>query len=203
MKMIKEAFLLCGGKGKRFGQDKRFIKINGKPMYEHQLDKLNSVFENVGLLCKMGEEKLFSKAKAKIYEESEEDSSLLCGLISGLSHTQFQSAVFLSVDIPLIPIKALTMFRDYPDVEKVVIPVSEGKPHPGFGIYPKRILEELKRFKEKKVYKMSEILNCMDTTFLTGLPFLDEYPYALYNINFKKDVEFLNNNCPEFKISLL
>lgn len=39
-----EAFLLCGGLSKRFGEDKRFLIFRGIPLFLYQYKKLKSFF---------------------------------------------------------------------------------------------------------------------------------------------------------------
>ena len=39
--------ILAGGKSKRFGEDKRKVKLNGKTLLEHTLDKIKSKFNTI------------------------------------------------------------------------------------------------------------------------------------------------------------
>ncbi len=44
MKKIS-VILLAGGKGKRFGEKKQFIELNGKPVYQYSIDTVNKIKE--------------------------------------------------------------------------------------------------------------------------------------------------------------
>lgn len=202
--MIKESFLLCGGKGKRFGFDKRFLEIEGIPLYLYQIQKLLPFFQKVTLLCKSGEEILFKNLKIPIIEEKESDSSLLCGLITGLSNLEEDRALFLSVDMPLLPLSAIKFFKDYPSTNRPVVPFTEGKIHSGFSIFPKEVLSDLLFFKSKGFFSFKKIFPALNTIFLKegDLPFLNETKDAFCNINLYKDFLFLQKNHSELKLRI-
>ncbi len=197
--MVEEAFLLCGGKGKRFGRDKRFITIAGKPLYLHQIDKLKPLFPRVAILCKRGEESLFTEAGVSVLGEEEQESSLLCGIISGLSRTLKEEALFLSVDMPLVPGEGVRFLRDYPSACCPVIPFVGGKANPGFSLFPKASLEELVSCREKGVFRFTEILPRVGAILLgeKDLPFLDGNPDSMFNINRPEDYERMRDKFPE------
>lgn len=202
--MIKESFLLCGGKGKRFGFDKRFLEIEGIPLYLYQIQKLLPFFQKVTLLCKSGEESLFEDLKIPIIAEKESVSSLLCGLITGLSNSEEGRALFLSVDMPLLPLSAIKFFNDYPITNRPVVPFTEDKMHNGFSIFPKVVLSDLLFFKSKGIFSLKKILPALNTIFLTEneLPFLVENKNAFYNINYYEDFLFLQKNHSELKLRI-
>ncbi|HQO20388.1 MAG TPA: molybdenum cofactor guanylyltransferase [Acidobacteriota bacterium] len=197
--MVEEAFLLCGGRGKRFGRDKRFITIAGKPLYLHQVDKLRPLFPRVVILCKKGEEGLFTEAGVSVLGEEEQESSLLCGIISGLSSTLNEEPLFLSVDMPLVPGEGVRFLRDYPSAGRPVIPFAGGKANPGFSRFPRASLEELVSCRKDGVFRFTEILPRVGAILLRekDLPFLHGNPDAMFNINRPEDYEGMRDKYPD------
>lgn len=191
--MTDEAFLLAGGKGKRLGRDKRFIPLKGIPLYLRQLHKLQAAFSRVTLLCKEGEEILFDDGDVPIITEEDPESSLLCGLITGLRHAAGDHVFFLSVDLPFLPGEALEFFRDYPVSEKPVLPKSEGRFHAGCSLFPREALPRLTTWKKQELFTLHHLLPELDPIFLEGkdLPFLRAHPHAFFNLNTPPDLERL------------
>lgn len=199
--MTKEAFLLCGGKARRFGSDKRFIKIKGQPLYLYQLDKLRASFESVTLLCKESDRILFASSGVTVVAEPERETSLLCGIIEGLKNAKSASAVFLSVDMPLLPVEAIKFFRDYPVEDRPVIPFVDNRFHPGFSIFPKSSLQKLIPFLCSGIYVFKSILPTLDPVLLheNELPFLTLQKDALFNINTLEDFYRFQEQYPGYE----
>jgi 2-C-methyl-D-erythritol 4-phosphate cytidylyltransferase len=61
--MIKSAVLLCGGSGSRFGSNKLLVKLRGKEVFLHSLEKLIAVVgrENVVIAVSENQKNLFEK----------------------------------------------------------------------------------------------------------------------------------------------
>lgn len=199
--MTEEAFLLCGGRGRRFGSDKRFIRIKGKPLYLYQLDKLKPFFPNVTLLCKKGEEHLFIESGVTIVSEEERDTSLLCGIIAGLSDTQKDHVLFLSVDMPLLPVEAIKFFRNYPVDNRPLIPFVDNNFHTGFSVFPKSVLNELVSFKNNNIYAFKAMFPFLNPVLprKDELPFLTAHQDALFNINTPADLLWFQEKYPDFE----
>ena len=136
-----------------------------------------------------------------MFAEEEQDSSLLCGIIAGLSRTGGESALFLSVDMPLVPLSAILFFRDYPPAPVPVIPMVENRLQPGFGIYPGDSLAELRACREQGIYRFSEILPRLGAMMLgeNDLPFMTSSRDCMLNINRPEDLARLREKHPNFE----
>ena len=61
--MIKSAILLCGGSGSRFGSNKLLVKLKGKEVFLHSLEKLIKVVgkSNVVIVVSENQKDLFGQ----------------------------------------------------------------------------------------------------------------------------------------------
>lgn len=96
-----EGFVLAGGNSSRMGADKSLVQLAGRPLIQHAIDTLGSA----GLHVKIAGARANLSAFAPVIADQPEQLSLgpLAGICSVLSTVRCRFAVFLPVDLPLIP----------------------------------------------------------------------------------------------------
>jgi molybdenum cofactor guanylyltransferase len=96
-----EGFILAGGKSSRMGRDKALIEVAGRPLLEHSLQ----ILREVGLDPRLAGAKVDLSDFAPVVPDRPDQSGLgpLAGICSALSACARRFAVFLPVDLPLIP----------------------------------------------------------------------------------------------------
>jgi molybdenum cofactor guanylyltransferase len=92
-------FVLAGGKSSRMGEDKALVELAGQPLVVHALNILREAGLTVSLAG--GSSKLL--AFAPVIEDSTSDLGPLGGICAALALTPADWAVFVSVDLPLLP----------------------------------------------------------------------------------------------------
>lgn len=104
--MKTSCIVICGGKSKRMGLDKKFMKIRGKYFIQHVLEAAGKLSDEVILVLgdeeqkKEVEEKI--RAKMRIAIDEIKNAGPLAGLLSGLKSCTREYAVVLPCDSPLI-----------------------------------------------------------------------------------------------------
>jgi molybdopterin-guanine dinucleotide biosynthesis protein A len=90
-------FVLAGGESSRMGSDKALIELNGKPLIVHALD----ILRGAGLPVTIAG----ARSDLSAYASSLDDAGLgpLGGICAALASSSAEFAVFLSVDMPLLP----------------------------------------------------------------------------------------------------
>ncbi|MBS1803287.1 MAG: molybdenum cofactor guanylyltransferase [Acidobacteria bacterium] len=96
-----EGFVLAGGKSSRMGQDKALIEVGGRQLIQHALGILGAA----GLTARIAGARSEVAQFAPVVADAEEISQLgpLAGICSALATCRSRFAVFLPVDLPLIP----------------------------------------------------------------------------------------------------
>ena len=96
-----EGFVLAGGKSSRMGRDKALIEVAGRPLLEHSLQ----ILHEAGLESRIAGATVDLSNFAPVVPDRQGQSGLgpLAGICSALSECSRRFAVFLPVDLPLIP----------------------------------------------------------------------------------------------------
>jgi molybdenum cofactor guanylyltransferase len=96
-----EGFVLAGGRSSRMGQDKALIQLGGRPLVQHALD----ILRGAGLDPRIGGARADLSAFAHVVTDEPGHAGLgpLAGIRAALAVCERRAAVFLPVDLPLIP----------------------------------------------------------------------------------------------------
>ncbi len=99
--------MLAGGQSSRMGRDKALLEFAGKPLVAHALD----IFHEAGISVKIAGVASPSRASLEAFAPIIEDASPglgpLSGICAALSIISVRYAVFLPVDLPLLPASLL------------------------------------------------------------------------------------------------
>jgi molybdopterin-guanine dinucleotide biosynthesis protein A len=123
------AALLAGGRSRRMGTDKAFLQWQGRPLWEHQLEKLRALkpsklllscrpeqmatFSSTGmaLACPRSRDDMHGQAKAmpalQIIPDAHQDCGPLGGVAACLRSCNAPNLVVLGVDLPHLPAEFL------------------------------------------------------------------------------------------------
>lgn len=134
---ILSGIILAGGHSRRMGQNKADLRLNGKTLLEHQIQKL----QDLGI-----EDILLSGAACphisgtRVIPDELPDRGPLGGLHACLRAATTSSCLVLSVDVPLVPTSALAhLCRRH---EKGITVLSHhGKQEPLIGVYDRDVAD--------------------------------------------------------------
>lgn len=92
-------FVLAGGKSLRMGQDKALLRVRGKPMVAIAVEKLQQFCSQVSIAGNRDDLSLF----APVLREARLDAGPGAGIEAGLKASSHAWAMFIPVDVPLVP----------------------------------------------------------------------------------------------------
>ena len=128
--------ILAGGKSSRMGEDKGFLKLNGKTFMSSIIAALKPIVGEIIIVSNNSEYDVFN---LKRVADSMEDSGPLAGLYSGLLHSETENNIVLSCDVPLISSSVLKkLLEGAPSETEVIQFESEGKTMPLVAMYKKK-----------------------------------------------------------------
>jgi molybdopterin-guanine dinucleotide biosynthesis protein A len=93
------AFVLAGGRSSRMGEDKALLQLAGQPLVGHALAVLGAA----GLTARIAGARADLDRFAPIIADETADCGPLGGICSALDQTDQKWAVFVPVDMPLLP----------------------------------------------------------------------------------------------------
>jgi molybdopterin-guanine dinucleotide biosynthesis protein A len=96
-----DGFILAGGRSSRMGRDKALVNVAGKPLIQHALDILRSASLEPRIAGSTSDLSVFAPTLPD--DPTQSGSGPLAGICSALNSGSGQYAVFLPVDLPLMP----------------------------------------------------------------------------------------------------
>lgn len=96
-------FVLAGGKSSRMGRDKAMLDLGGRPMVEIAVEKLRGFCAEVSIA---GNREDLGKF-APVSREERTDCGPAAGIEAGLKASRQEWAMFIPVDVPLVPAELL------------------------------------------------------------------------------------------------
>ena len=138
--------ILVGGKSRRMGRDKAFLKVAGKPLFETILELFQDNFTRV-MLVGNREERFAGYALAvtpDIYP-----GSSLGGLYSGLHHAETEYVFVASCDLPFPSGAVLRHLCSLKEGYDAVVPSTRYGYEPLFALYSKSCLGPIRELLER------------------------------------------------------
>ena len=114
--MEKTAVILAGGFSRRFGQDKGFLMLMGKPLILHVLDKVSTIVNQVlVIVSSMSQDKAFTQilgSDVEVVVDKYKTQSPLVGALTGFKKARGKYCLLLPCDTPLISIQVISLLFD-------------------------------------------------------------------------------------------
>lgn len=98
-------FVLAGGESRRMRHDKALIKFQGEPLVVHAL----RILEAASIQARIAGARPDLKRFAEIIPDAEPGRGPLSGICAALAATDTQRALFIPVDMPLLPSSLITL----------------------------------------------------------------------------------------------
>ena len=173
-----KAFILIGGKSKRFGSPKWKVVIDGKTVLDRIWGSCTE-FENRFVV---GKEKHADLNKPFIQDELKLNAPIN-GLYTALKNTKTDWNLLLSCDLPLVESDIfLKLWESRNEKCDAVIPIANGKMQVTCGFYHKLILSTMEHEIQKGNYSLFKLLEKLNPTFVE---FGNDERF--WNMNTKKD----------------
>ncbi len=131
------AVLMAGGKSSRMGRDKAWLEIGGKPLWQHQLEKLKSLAADVIISARPGRFDSVNTGCRMILDEVP-DLGPLGGLASALHAAKHERVLVLAVDMPEMTTGYLAELAETATNECGVVPVWQGFYQGLAAVYPRK-----------------------------------------------------------------
>lgn len=195
--MEKSAVVLAGGFSKRFGQDKGLLKLAGKPLILHILDKVSTVIDEVlVVVSSKSQEKAYTcflKQKAKIVIDKYETQNPLVGALTGFEKAQGKYSLLLPCDTPFVSSQIASFLLELCVNKDAVIPRwPNGHIEPLQAVYYTKSALNVanKAVEDKKQNMHSMIASLKKVRYVSTLVLkqIDPKLTTFFNINTLKDL---------------
>lgn len=99
------AAIFAGGRSTRFGSDKAFHEVDGLPLWQHQLQKVEPLMPSEVLISANADQRFDTEHHVIVDELA--DRGPLAALVSCLKATKIERLLVLAVDLPQMPMNFL------------------------------------------------------------------------------------------------
>src|SRR4051812_31908283 len=131
------AVLLAGGESSRMGQDKATLIFQGKPLWQHQLEKLRKL-KPTEIFVSAREDPAWRPNDIQFVADETPSRGPLSGLAATLGRTRSTHLLALAIDVPFIPEELLFELCRQVEAGQGLVPMIGEFVEPLAGtIYPK------------------------------------------------------------------
>lgn len=182
------AIILSGGRSSRMGTNKALLPIAEKTNIERIRDELYSLFDHIILVT--NEPERYGFLKLKMVPDEHPGKGPLAGVHAGLKASDYEENIVVACDMPFVSAEiAGTLAKNLKSYDALV-PVIEGKRHPLFAAYQKRVVGEAESRLKAGELRMGDFLEALHTRYL------EENDLMAYGASNLERV-FFNMNHPE------
>ncbi|HEX9155158.1 MAG TPA: molybdenum cofactor guanylyltransferase, partial [Nitrospira sp.] len=144
--------LLAGGKSRRMGEDKRFLHVGERTLFERSLAVLRSIFQDVLIVIAQDSPPL--QADVAVIRDLVPDCGSLGGLYTGLSQATTDHVFVVACDMPFLNQQAVGYVTGLKQEADIVMAEGENGLQPMHAVYSRRclpVLEEMVRTHHLKI----------------------------------------------------
>jgi molybdopterin-guanine dinucleotide biosynthesis protein A len=190
--------VLAGGKSTRLGRDKASEVLAGKTLLQRAMDACEAVASRF-VIVKARDQRLpevASDAPIGIVEDVYRETGPLGGIYTGLNALAADpdaATLVVACDMPLLqPALLQDLIRRIPG-HVAVAPVRDGLPEPLCAVYTTKCLEPARKLLDRGAYKLSGLLDEVDTLNVPEEEWrrVDPNGLSFLNVNREEDLEQL------------
>lgn len=186
----RAGYVLAGGRSSRFGRNKAFEGVDGKPMVLHVADRIRSVVDSVALV---GPTTTYGDLGLRVVEDRVEGFGPVAGILAAVEDSAAPWILVAACDLPNIRPEFLEMlFRraESSSVDAVVPLAADGREQPLCAVYSKSMIEPLRQAVDSGVAKVANAIGGANLAYLLPPEYatLDPSGEMLLNVNRPSDL---------------
>lgn len=191
------AALIAGGKSKRFGSPKHMAGYGDRRLIDYAVETALSISADTIIISNFKDE--IPSFNVPIYDDLVKDCGPLGGIYTALHYARGKYVAVLPVDMPLLNLKIYRMLYPSCKTEKPVTACSHKGIEPLVSIWPASIAKELKKQIDRRDFRIHYLLRKLKATEINFASLPGYKHYWFENINYKKDLEILENRSDVYK----
>ena len=197
--------ILAGGGSRRFGRDKASEPLNGRPLLQWAVQRLEEVAQDIIVVKAAGQKlpALQTRKPLTVIEDLIPGKGPLGGIYSGLQAASHELSIAVACDMPLLSVPLLRRLCLLADGYDVVIPRREGRLQPLHAVYRRICAEPMRHEIEAGRFEVISFLHAVRVRYVEE----DEWtPYdkeglSFFNVNAEADLvqasQLLGRNPPD------
>lgn len=180
------AIILVGEKSKRMGKNKALLKINGRCLIEHVIDRLSIVFKDVLIVTPLPASfRFLNKQRVKIVKDVVFQKGPLGGIYTGLFYSRDKYNFICGCDMPFLNWRLLkAMVSMTADID-ILVPLINGFLEPLHSIYSRRCIKSIEKHLKADDLKIKKIFSEVRCRYLPQelIKKYDPTLFSFFNLN--------------------
>ncbi len=178
----------AGGLSRRIGQDKALLKLAGKPLIEHILDRVEGLGDEILITANQAE--AYAYLGCRVVQDPVSGAGALTGLHTALKAAQGEHILVLACDMPFIQRKLLKYMLCRADKADVIIPHRGEHYEPFHAVYARACLPAIEselassRQRVRSFFPRVRVLGIGEEI----LDRMDPHGLSFFNINTLQDL---------------
>ncbi|MFQ0995817.1 molybdenum cofactor guanylyltransferase MobA [Gilliamella sp. CG25] len=183
--------ILAGGKSTRMnGNDKGLLQLNGKPLYQHVINRIESQTDFIMINCNRNLNQYQKAGYPTFIDDLAGYHGPLSGIYSGLLRSTTDWNLFVSCDTPFLPDDLIFRLTQHTTTHYAIYPFDGRYHHPTILLIHKTIITPLKAYLaqgERKLMLFLQQINAYAVDF-------SDKPSCFTNINTPEILEQLTQS---------
>jgi len=188
--------ILAGGKSKRFGKNKAFLKIGGRILIDQIVEKMGRLSNEIIIVTNILKNfyylpKKFDYLNVKLIKDIIPYKGSLGGIYSGLLFAKNNSIFVVACDMPFLNIPLLKYIISFLQDYDIVIPKINNFFEPLHAIYSKKCIKPIKKLIDENNLKIIDFFKDVNVKFVkkNEIEKFDPDLSSLFNINTLEDLK--------------
>lgn len=149
------SIILAGGKSKRMGTDKAFLKLNNKLLIDIAIELAEKVSDNIII---SGTDNRLENYKYPVLKDVIPEIGPVGGIYTCLSQAENDYSLVLSCDMPFVSMELVERIISKVNNEDIIVPFNNNYFEPLCALYHKRVLPIIKDMIANKNYKLHNLI---------------------------------------------
>ncbi|MEI7064167.1 molybdenum cofactor guanylyltransferase MobA [Dickeya chrysanthemi] len=177
--------ILAGGQSSRMGgNDKGLIELEGRPLYQHVLDRLKPQVDTLLINANRHQECYRQSGYPVIGDINHDFSGPLAGVFTGLSVAKTEWVVFVPCDVPALPCDLVSRLLNFSDGHLVAYATDGVRQHPTLLLIHTSLIGKLEAYLSNGDRKLMLFL---EQVTAKAVSFADQ-PLSFRNLNTPEDI---------------
>lgn len=184
--------IIAGGKSSRMGTDKAFVRILGKSLIEHMIDRTADIGQSETILItnRLAD---YAHLTLRMYEDVVPDKGSLGGIYTAIYYSSQPYTLVLACDMPFVNpdlLCYLAVLRNG-DWFDVIVPRVNDYPQGLHAIYNKECLDPIAARLEHDELKVIGFYDEMRVRYIDSAEYeiFDEHGLTFYNVNTPEELQ--------------
>ena len=177
------AVILAGGYGKRLGQDKAMLELDGHPLVLRVVEALGALTDDVIVVQRRGQQ--LRLEGVRLVADMESHQGVLAGIGAGLAAANHSWSLVVACDMPFLDVQLLGYMMSQASRCDAVVPRLERGPEPLHALYHRRCLPAVVEALEDGRRRVVSFYDSLRVRYLTATEVdrIDPTRRSFYNIN--------------------